>query len=260
MTTTTHDAFPGKPAAPSRLLQLLEGRVAWELGATLSMWPLLRLAPRGDGHPVLVLPGLVASDVSTRLLRRFLRDQGYRVYGWNMGRNLGLRAGVEAGIRKRLAELYRRDGQKVSLVGWSLGGLYARFLAKHHPEMVRDVITLGSPFTGHPRATNAWRVYEWASGQRVDDPTSHERVRGRLTVPATSIFSRTDGVVAWPCSVDDVTPISENIEVYASHLGLGVHPAVLFAVADRLAQREGAWRPFERTGLRALAYPDPKRR
>ena len=240
---------------PSRLLQLLEGRALWELGATMSLWPLLSMSPKGDGHPVLVLPGLVASDLSTRVLRRFLRERGYYVHGWKMGRNLGLREGVEKAMFERLDALNQKHGRKVSLVGWSLGGLYARVLGKHNPDSVRSVITLGSPFAGSPRSTNAWRVYEWASGQKSDDPQAHERLRGTLAMPATSIYSKTDGIVAWPSSVDVETPKSENIEVYASHLGLGVNPAVLYAVADRLAQPEGQWKPFDRGGFRAMIYP-----
>ena len=153
-------------APPSRLLMLAEGRALWEAGATLALWPLLQLAPRGDGHPVLVLPGLVASDESTRLLRRYLRGRGYEVHGWGLGRNLGPRAGVEDAMIARIETLYDQSGgRKVSLVGWSLGGVYARLLANRMPERVRSVITLGSPFTGNPRASNAWRVYEGVSGQ-----------------------------------------------------------------------------------------------
>ena len=242
-------------APPPRLLQWLEGRALFEFGATLSMWPLLQLAPKGDGHPVLVFPGLIASDLSTRVLRRYLRERGYRVHGWGLGRNLGLKAGVEDALFARLDALYTRYGRKVSLVGWSLGGLYARVLARHRPAMVRSVITLGSPFAGHPRSTHAWRIYEWASGQRADDPVAQQRVRGALTMPATSIYSRSDGIVAWQASLENETDTSENIEVIASHLGLGVHPAVLYALADRLAQPEGAWMPFDRSGLRAFVYP-----
>lgn len=253
---TAREPFDARSVAPpSRLLQLLEGRAVWELAATASIWPWLSLAPRGDGHPVLVLPGLVASDISTRVLRRYLRERGYRVHGWGLGRNLGLRAGVEESMFKRLDELHGRYGRTVSLVGWSLGGLYARVLAKQRPAAVRDVITLGSPFAGSPRSTNAWRVYEWASGQRSDDADAQGRLKGPLQVPATSIYSRSDGVVAWPASIDRESAISENIEVVASHLGLGVHPAVLYAIADRLAQPEGAWKPFDRSGWRALVYP-----
>jgi pimeloyl-ACP methyl ester carboxylesterase len=145
---------------PSRTLMFLEGRAVNEFGAFLGALPLLSLAPRGDGHPVLVLPGLIASDMSTRPLRSFLRNRGYAVRGWEQGRNLGLRPGVQDGLTDLLEEMNDTHGRKVSLVGWSLGGLYARQLAKMMPERVRSVITLGSPFAGPPHSTNAWRVYE----------------------------------------------------------------------------------------------------
>lgn len=254
--TTAHE--PGRDAVrpPSPLLMLAEGRALWEAGATLAIWPWLQLAPRGDGHPVLVLPGLVASDVSTRLLRRYLKGRGHDVHGWGLGRNFGPRAGVEQAMLDRIDALHAKAGRKVSLVGWSLGGVYARLLANRVPEKVRGVITLGSPFAGHPRATNAWRVYEGVSGQSANDPPRMQQVRPVPPVPTTSIFSRTDGIVAWQCSVDRPGPQNENIEVLASHVGLGVHPAVLYAVADRLAQREGQWKPFDRGLLGPLVYPD----
>ena len=154
---------------PSRTLMFLEGRAIHELGAFLGALPLLSLAPKGDGHPVMVLPGLVASDASTRPLRSFLRSRGYAVSGWRQGRNLGLREGVQHAMVDLVHELNDMQGRKVSLVGWSLGGLYARQLAKMMPERVRSVITLGSPFAAGPKATNAWRVYEMASGRRADE-------------------------------------------------------------------------------------------
>ena len=127
------------------------------------------------------------------------------------------------------------------------------------PERVRSVITLGSPFTGSPRASNAWRVYEGVSGQSAGRSATHEPRAPTPPMPATSIFSRTDGIVAWQCSVDETARLRENIEVMGSHVGLGAHPAVLYAVADRLAQPEGAWKPFKREMLGPLVYPDPAR-
>ena len=244
---------------PSRLLLLAEGRALWEAGAALALWPLLQLTPRGDGHPVLVLPGLVASDMSTRLLRRYLEGRGYDAHGWGLGRNLGPREGIEDGMIAKLEALHAKSGRKVSLIGWSLGGVYARLLAARHPQWVRSVVTLGSPFTGSARATNAWRVYEGVSGQSAEDPRRMKQVRPTPPVPTTSIFSRSDGVVAWRCSVEEPGPQSENIEVIASHLGLGAHPAVLYALADRLAQPEGQWKPFDRKLWGPLVYPDPGR-
>jgi pimeloyl-ACP methyl ester carboxylesterase len=248
-------------APPSRTLMFLEGRAISELGAFLGALPLLSLAPRGDGHPVLVLPGLVASDTSTRPLRSFLNNRGYTVSGWRQGRNLGLRHGVQDAMVDLVQELNDTHGRKVSLVGWSLGGLYARQLAKMMPERVRSVITLGSPFASGPKATNAWRVYEIASGRRADE--EDPRFGGALSepppVPTTAIFSRTDGICAWQGCMEKATAQTESIEVESSHCGMGHHPAVVYAVAERLAQKEGEWAPFDRGGWRALVYPDPNR-
>lgn len=229
---------------PSPLLWLAEARAPWEALASLGAWPLLQLSPRGDGHPVLVLPGLLASDASTALLRHYLRQRGYAVHGWGQGRNLGPRAHVEPQLAERLQRLADQSGRKPSLVGWSLGGAYARLLAQAYPELVRCVVTLGSPVAGGPRATRAWRVYEILSGERADDQGRWHRLAATPRVPTTSIYSRSDAVVAWRASVQAQAPQCENIEVVASHLGLPVHPAVLHALADRLAQPEGAWQPF----------------
>src|SRR5574337_1210113 len=239
---------------PSRLLQWLEVRAAGEFAGTLAAWPLLHLAPRGDGHAVLVLPGLTAGDASTRLLRRYLSDLGYDVHGWGLGRNLGPRPGVREAMLDRLDRLHETSGRKVSLVGWSLGGAYARALSLRRPDAVRSVVTLGSPIAGDARASRVRRVYEWASGQRVD-ANAAPQFRPVADVPATSIFSRSDGVVAWRASLQPEGPLTENIEVVGSHLGLGVHAPMLYAVADRLAQPEDGWHRFEPPfNLRAL-YP-----
>ena len=248
-------------APPSRTLMFLEGRAISELGAFLGALPLLSLAPRGDGHPVLVLPGLVASDTSTRPLRSFLKTRGYAVSGWRQGRNLGLRHGVQDAMVDLLQEMNDTHGAKVSLVGWSLGGLYARQLAKMMPERVRAVITLGSPFASGPKATNAWRVYEMASGRSAEEEDA--RFGGALSVPppvpTTAIFSRTDGICAWQGCMEKSSAISESIEVESSHCGMGHHPAVVYAITDRLAQPEGQWAPFDRSGWRSFVYPDPDR-
>jgi len=247
---------------PSRTLLFLEGRALQEFGAFMMLRPWLAAAPRGDGHPVLVLPGLLASDLSTRPLRSFLKGQGYAAHGWKQGRNLGLRAGIEDGMLARVEELYERYGhRKISLVGWSLGGIYARQIAKMVPDKVRSVISLGSPFAGSPKATNAWRVYEFASGQSVED--SDHKMAGALAtpppVPTTSVFSRTDGICAWQTCINEESEQVENIEVYGSHCGLGHHPAAVYAVADRLAQPEGQWKKFDRSGWKSLVFPDWRR-
>jgi pimeloyl-ACP methyl ester carboxylesterase len=246
------DSASAKP--PSPLLLLLEGRALWELGASIAASPFMNSAPKGDGHPVLVFPGLSANDVSTIPMRNFLRDRGYAAYPWNFGFNFGPRSGVLRGCVEHVRELYERHGRKVSLVGWSLGGLYAREVAKLVPELVRCVVTLGTPFTGSPKANHAWRLYEWISDDKVDQPEIQAQLRVPPPVPTTSIYSKTDGIVSWECCINPLGAQTENIEIHASHFGMGLNPAALFAVADRLAQPEGAWRPFDRSGARKWFY------
>jgi pimeloyl-ACP methyl ester carboxylesterase len=246
---------------PGLALLLAEMRGIFEFNASVIMAPLLLRAPKGDGHPVLALPGFLASDLSMAPLRRYLKQIGYDVYAWQMGRNLGGVSRMRAGLRDRLAEIYALTGRKVSIVGWSLGGVYARDLALHAPDMVRYVVTLGSPFANDIRATNATRLYEALSGESVGaDPELVEAIAGDLPVPTTSIFSRADGVVNWQTCLSRPSAACENIEVYlASHVGLGVNPAVLWAVADRLAQAEGEFRQFDRSGPFAIAYAPSER-
>lgn len=254
-------ASQSRVKAPSALLALTElPRALFELGSLPWAAPLLATAPRGDGHPVIVLPGFVTSDRSTSILRNFLKRHGYAAHAWDLGRNLGPKAIGPQGEKliERVLAVYEESGQKVSLVGWSLGGVMARLVAKRIPHAVRQVITLGSPFSGSPKATNVWRAYEMLTGQRIDAENTKaqlDEVSAPPPVPSTAIYSRGDGVVAWENCCEEVGPTSDNIEVYGSHCGLGVNPSVLYAVADRLAQPEDDWHPFERGGLRSLVYP-----
>jgi pimeloyl-ACP methyl ester carboxylesterase len=236
--------------APHALLVALEGRAPWEYAALLAATPWLRKLPRGDGHPVLVFPGLGANDFTTGPLRRLLDALGYVTHPWGQGFNFGPRHGVLERCSADVRRLFGSHARKVSLIGWSLGGVYARELAKELPDHVRCVITLGTPFTGHPRATNAWRFYELVSGQSVHDAELLERIRTAPPVPTTSIWSRTDGIVSWRCSVVEPGALAENIEVHASHIGMGMNPLALYAIADRLAQPAGHWKPFEPHGAR----------
>ncbi len=227
-----------------------------ELAAYFACRPLWRWLPRGDGHPVMVLPGMAADDFSTRPLRTLLRQLGYAVHGWRMGRNVGDPL-LEVPLRDRLADLRERyDGRRVSLIGWSLGGIYARELAKLEPDSVRQVITLGSPFTGDPFASNAVALYKRLSGKLPKIEPRWQSLREPPPVPTTSIYSRSDGIVAWPCSINATAVDVENIAVSASHCGLGHHPLALYAIADRLAQAEEQWTPFRRYGLRRFAYAE----
>ncbi len=242
--------------APSLGLLLAEARGIFELNASLVLSPLLLRAPRGDGHPVLTLPGFLASDISMAPMRRYLKELGYDTRAWGMGRNFGGVVRMQAALLDCLRGIHIDAGRKVSLVGWSLGGVYARHLALQAPELVRGVVTLGSPFAGDPGATNATRLYEVLSGERAqDNPDLRAAISGDLPVPASSIYSRFDGVVNWQTCRLRASATAENIEVYlASHIGLGVNPAALWAVADRLAQPEGEFRHFDRSGPFAIAY------
>jgi pimeloyl-ACP methyl ester carboxylesterase len=246
---------------PGLGLLLAEMRGIFELNASLIMSPFLLRAPRGDGHPVLALPGFLASDLSMAPLRRYLTELGYDAHAWQMGRNFGGLLKMRAALRERLAAIHATTGRKVSLIGWSLGGVYARDLALHAPELVRYVMTLGSPFANDVRATNATKLYEALSGETVgDEPEFLEAIAGDLPMPATSIYSRADGVVNWRTCLLRPSATAENIEVYlASHVGLGVNPAVLWAVADRLSQHEGQFSQFDRSGPFAIAYAPPER-
>ena len=242
-------------AAPGPLLMMLEARAPWEYAAMLAAAPWLNKLPVGDGHPVLVFPGLGASDTTTVPLRNFLRDRGYTSYPWKQGFNFGPKHGVLAACRDQLLHLATRHRGKVSLIGWSLGGIYARELAKEQPEHVRCVITLGTPFGGHPRATNAWRFYELVSGQSVQsDAALMAQIRQAPACPTTSIYSKTDGIVAWQCSINEQAPHTENIEVHASHIGMGMNPLALYAIADRLAQDPQDWQRFDVKGARRWFY------
>jgi len=219
---------------------MLEGRAVAEYGALLLSWPLLHRLPRGDGHTVMVIPGFGASDLSTRPLRRALTRLGYDAQGWGQGRNAGARRSIKGALAQRFEQLYQARG-RLSLIGWSLGGVYAREMARSAPQRVRRVITLGSPINHHPRANNADRMYRWLNGGGDEvDWEGFERRRVPPPVPCTAIYSKSDGIVAWRCSMEDPAPNTENVEVRGSHLGLGVNVQALRVIAERLARPDAA--------------------
>jgi pimeloyl-ACP methyl ester carboxylesterase len=249
----------GPDPAPSAGLLLTEpARGLVGLAALPLAAPWLASAPRGDGHGVLVVPGLLASDMSTTLLRRFLRWLGYDVRGWELGRNVGPTDAVLDGLPLALTSLAQAAGGPVSLVGWSLGGIYAREMARRHPAQVRGVITLGSPFAlTDPRQSRADAAYRrrsglHAAGGRV--PT-REQIARPIGVPSTAVYSRRDGITAWQACVGPETALHENVEVRCAHLGFGVDPATLWLIADRLAVPAGQWRPFRPPPLLRRLYP-----
>ena len=196
-----------------------EARAAQELAAFVATAaPLVARAPRGDGHPVIVLPGLGGGDGSTRPIRWFLARLGYRTFGWGLGTNTGPSRDTTAALDELVTTTVREHGELVSIVGWSLGGVFASSLAARSPHRVRQVITLGSPLRMAPDVPEA--------------------------IPATSVYSRSDAIVPWRSSQLAAGPRRENIEVRGSHLGLGHNPPVLVVVADRLALPMGQWRPY----------------
>ena len=243
---------------PPWALRLGEARAIAELYAYGWCYPLMHLAPRGDGHAVLVLPGFLASGTSTFPLRHILKRLGYKGHRWKLGRNMGPVQIDLNRIMDRLQELRARYGQRVTIIGWSLGGIYARELAWLAPDDVRMVITLGTPFRAHHATTAAW-LYKSINAHDSDDVERTALARAHQTppVPCTSIYSRSDGIVPWRFSIESETHDSENIRVYGSHCGLGHNPAALWAIFDRLAQPDGDWKPFDRSGIRGVTYPTP---
>ncbi len=217
--------------ASRELLRALElPRTAFEFGSLFASAAYLQLVKRGDGHPVMVLPGFAASDDSTVLLRRYLTSIGYDARPWKLGRNMGLRhAGGMDDLGNELERIHRAADSPVSLIDWSLGGVHARNLATRAPDQVRQVITLGSPLGSSRRTMTA-------------------------SVPCTAIYSRSDGVVAWQSAMETPGPLTDNIEVYSSHIGLGFNPAVYYAIADRLVQPHGTFEHFRRIGWRSAVY------
>lgn len=206
---------------------------------------LRRRVPPGDGHGVLILPGFLAGDSSTAPLRSFLRDIGYDAHGWRLGTNLGPNPELLRSLAGSVADLFQQHRRKVSLVGWSLGGIYARELARRAPERVRSVITMGSPFRDIS-ATHAVRFIAARPGGRpLRESEQIRRALARpLPVPCTSIYSKTDGVVHWKSCLLDPGDEAENVEVHCSHTGMGFSVEVLAIVADRLALPEGTFRPY----------------
>jgi hypothetical protein len=227
---------------PGWLSRLGELRVFAELGALAPAIPALLSAPHGDGHAVLVLPGVLTGDESTVIIRRYLEELGYVAHPWKQGHNWGPSRALHEKLRVRLSELHERYDRRISIVGWSLGGIFARELAREMPHAVRQVVTLASPF-GSDLSMDGSRKPDDAARRRIPPP-----------VPCTSVYSRSDGIVSWEACREMEADETENIEVPATHIGMGFNPLVLWAIADRLAQPEGEWSPFDRDGWHGMLY------
>lgn len=234
---------------PAAWRSLLEARAPAELASLAVTRALSRRLPQGDGHTVLLIPGFLAPDTSTLPMRQVLNSIGYEAVGWGQGVNTGPRAGTVRGMQEKLGSLAEESGGEVSIIGWSLGGLYARMLARTQPQRVRFVITLVAPFrfdqADRSRASVLYRALEQPEERHV----WRSMREPPLLVPATSIFTRLDGVIDWRACLDDPRPNAESIEIRgASHFGMGHNPGAMVVIADRLAQTLDAWAPYEPRG------------
>jgi hypothetical protein len=214
-----------------------EGLTPFEFTRLVAASPTLALQARGSGEPVMVLPGLGASNTSTVLLRSYLSWLGYSVQGWTLGRNRGNVQELLPQVVDQVRQTHAQSGSKVNIVGWSLGGVLAREVARDYPETVRQVVTMGTPVVGGPKYTSLGGLFE-RRGRDLDEieATIAARESTPISVPVTSIYSKRDGVVGWQASIDRHTAQVEHIEVRATHLGLGISPDVFKILARKLAQ------------------------
>ncbi|MES2797238.1 MAG: alpha/beta fold hydrolase [Bacteroidota bacterium] len=246
---------------PSILWLLSEpGRAILELGLTIPISNLLSKQKSGDGHPVMVLPGFMSSARSTKILRKFISNLGYDVYDWGLGRNVG-KIDFMVLLLERIEEIHQKTGQQISLVGWSLGGIFARQVAKERPELIRQVITLGTPFGGLAEPNNAEWIYRLINGgQKVKNVNSSflDDLPHPTPVPTTSIYSKEDGIVPWNLCMEAVEDtIHQNIQVRGSHIGMGVNSSVFSIISDRLKLSKENWQKFSSNGFlnRKIFYP-----
>lgn len=222
---------------PSLGLLIREARVPFEALRFAIGVRRLRGLPEGDGHPVLLIPGFGADEFLMRPLRSTLVRLGYAAEDWGQGRNLGMPPAIKQELARKLDSMFKRSGRKLTLIGWSLGGVFARELARAKPEQVRRVISLGSPINRRPDANNMMPLFRLANGGRAPklDRESFDRRKIAPPVPCAAIYSRSDGIVAWQACLEEIAANTQNIEVSGSHLGLVVNREVLVALAQLMA-------------------------
>jgi hypothetical protein len=241
---------------------------AWPLlaaGCTMHAPP-VGFLPQGDGAPVLVLPGFTTDDAATAVLRRSVSNHGFWVAPWGLGRNLGPTREIVDGMRARLQEIATSHERPISLVGVSLGGVYARALAREFPHHVGQVVSLGSPYrllsTDRTSVDAIWAYLSRYHERDLSLFDADEDARPPLHVPATSIYTRSDGIVPWEACIDRTgvdasNPRAENIEVYGTHTGMGVNAAALYALIDRLVHVGSPWERFQAPSVIRSWYPPP---
>ncbi len=251
--------------APHRLYSLMEVRALAEMALLPLAWPMLSTAPQGDGHPVLLLPGFMADELTLVAIKAYLGGRGYDVQTWGLGRNIGFQRRHAEALEQKIRHLHHHTGRKVTLIGWSLGGVFALYGAHEAPECVRQIITLGSPVSvdaagsQSPRLVKAlYRMVAHPMGPNVHVMQPRvKKLREHLvpSVPMSCLYSISDGVVPpQEATIDAPEHGYENIRVAGSHTGLGFNAMVLCILADRLAQPEGGWTPFKPAGLSGMAY------
>ncbi len=235
---------PQNPVPPGWLAAAELPRAVLALASMPLQLTKLLASPRGNGQPVMVIPGFGVTDASTIVLRTYLARLGYDVTGWQLGRNLGAKTvGVHnEHLLRRLSELFQVKQQPIALIGWSMGGIMARMIARKYPGKVKNIICLGAPITGDPFANRAWRVYERMSGHSLSHPIARAQIaESKLPppVPSVSIYSKSDGVVAWQSCLEPIHHLTSNIEVNCPHVGFGFDANVFSIIADNLAERQG---------------------
>ena len=264
MNSTTTARHPNT-GGPNLLFQLAEWRAVLEMAALPWALPCLMTTPRGDGHPVLLLPGFMGNERTLAVLKWFLAERGYDVHTWGFGRNVGFRSRHAQAVEQKIRYMHHVSGRKVSLVGWSLGGSFALYGAHQAPQCVRTVITMGSPLSlgveGSRSPTLIKTLYRWIGHPLGPDVHLMQprvkklRERTLVTVPTSCLYSLSDGVVPpQEATLGGEPGRHENIRVSSSHMGLGFNPMVLAIVAERLAQPEGNWQPFSPQGWWGQAY------
>lgn len=263
-TIATMSKYPHE-GTPNPLHSLLEPRALLEMAMLPAFLPLLLQAPAGDGHPVLLLPGFMADEASLIALKYFLKSKGYDVHTWGLGRNVGLQSRHVRALPEKLRFMHFKTGRKVSLVGWSLGGVFSVIGASDARDCVRSIITLGSPLSTSPGGSKTspvvralYRVVAHPMGTAAHtmQPRLKPLREGKwMGIPTSCVYSLTDGVVPpQEATISGNPAIHENIQVPGSHSGLGFNGLVLAIVADRLAEPEGSWKPFQPSGLLAHAH------
>ncbi len=227
---------PSNLKSPSLPLLMREAFAPAEIISYLLRPAKTRGMPQGDGHPVVLIPGFGATSLSMRPLKQALSSLGYEAVDWGQGRNMGMRPAIKDALFRLLERLHDRHGMKLTLIGWSLGGVFARELARANPQWIRRVITLGSPINGAPDANNMMPLFRLANRGRPPK-LDREGFAKRIVappVPCTAVYSRTDGIVAWQACLEAPAANTENLEVTGSHFALVTNHKVLRLIAQRL--------------------------